>query len=128
MDILFLIGRITFGGFFIFSGINHFTKLQEMASYAKAKGVPFASAGVLMTGVLLLFGGLSLLLGVYPVLGIFLLAVFLVPTSLMMHDFWNVQDPMMKMNEMVNFMKNMALLGALLMFLAVPRPWPLSVG
>lgn len=127
MDILFLIGRILFGGFFISSGINHFTKWEEMSAFAKAKGVPLASTAVPMTGVLLLLGGSSLLLGAYPIWGIFLLAVFLIPTSLMMHAFWTVQDPMMKMNDMVNFMKNLALLGALLMFLAIPRPWPLSL-
>jgi hypothetical protein len=35
-----------------------------------------------------------------------------------MHAFWKVQDPTVKMGEMVNFMKNIALLGAVLIFLA----------
>ena len=75
---------------------------------------------------MLLLGGLSILLGAYPIARVILLAAFLIPVSFMMHDFWKVQDPQMKMGEMINFMKNMALLGALLMFLAIPRPWPAS--
>ena len=35
---------------------------------------------------------------------------------------------MQKMGDMVNFTKNMALIGCALMFLAIPQPWPYSVG
>ena len=45
----------------------------------------------------------------------------------MMHNFWTVEDAQMKMNDMINFTKNMALAGAALMLLALPRPWPLSL-
>ena len=128
MDIFFFIlGRIIFGGYFIFSGLHHFVDFEMMSEYAKAKGVPLPSGAVALTGVMLLLGGLSILLGAYPIVGVILLAAFLIPVSFMMHDFWKVQDPQMKMGEIINFMKNMALLGALLMFLAIPRPWPLSM-
>jgi hypothetical protein len=42
----------------------------------------------------------------------------------------SVQDPQMKMAEMVNFnfLKNMGLIGLLLMLAAIPRPWTLSLG
>jgi DoxX. len=127
MDILFLVGRIILAGYFLFSGINHFMRLGMMAGYAKMKGVPLPSVAVALTGLILTLGGLSILLGVYPLVGIILLVVFLIPVSFMMHDFWKVQDPQMKMGEMINFMKNMALLGALLMLSAIPTPWPFSV-
>lgn len=127
MDILFLVGRIIFGGFFIFNGINHFQRLTMMSNYAKSKGVPLASLAVTLTGILLILGGLSILLGAFPRVGIILLALFLIPTSFMMHNFWAITDPQMKMGEMINFMKNMALLGALFMFLAIPVPWTLGL-
>jgi hypothetical protein len=44
-----------------------------------------------------------------------------------MHNFWKDEDPQMKMADRINFMKNMALLGALLMLLAIPLPWPLRL-
>ena len=127
MDTLFLVGRIIFGGYFINSGINHFMRLKMMSDYAKMKGVPMPSVSVAFTGLILILGGLSMVLGVYPNVGLVLLVVFLIPVSFMMHSFWKIQDPQMKMGEMVNFMKNMALIGAVLMLSAIPTPWPFSI-
>jgi putative oxidoreductase len=127
MDTLFLVGRIIFSGFFLFNGINHFIKLRMMSEYSKMKGIPLPSIAVALTGLILIIGGLSILLGIYPLVGLGLLVVFLIPVSFMMHNFWKVQDSQMKMGEMVNFMKNMALLGAVLMLSVIPTPWPFSV-
>jgi putative oxidoreductase len=78
--------------------------------------------------VILLLGGLSMLLGVYPVIGIVLLIIFLLGVSFQMHTFWKVDDAQMKQIDMINFTKNMALAGALLMFLLLPHPWPMGLG
>lgn len=127
MDYLFLVGRILFGGYFVYNGINHFLNLKTMAGYAQSKGTPAPEVAVVGSGLMLVLGGLSILLGAYPVVGIALLIGFLVPTSFVMHNFWKAADPQTKMNDMINFTKNVALAAALLMFLAIPRPWPLSV-
>ena len=127
MPTLFLIGRIIVAGFFLFSGFNHFMLLGMMSDYAKMKGVPLPSAAVAITGLMLILGGLSILMGVYPVVGVILLCAFLLPVSIIMHNFWKIQDAQMKMTEMTNFLKNMALLGAVLMFLSIPQPWPFSL-
>jgi putative oxidoreductase len=127
-DIAFVVGRIIVGGFFIMNGIHHFQKLKMMAGYAKSKGTPAAEAAVGGTGVLLLLGGASLLLGFHPTIGAALLVIFLLGVSFKLHDFWAVQDPQMRMNERINFLKNMALLGFLLLTLAIPRPWVFSLG
>jgi putative oxidoreductase len=127
VDIAFLIGRIIAGGFFIMNGFNHFKNLGMMTGYAKMKGTPAPAVAVGGSGVLLLLGGFSLLLGYQPIVGIGLLIVFLLGVSFNIHNFWSVPDPQMKMAEMVNFTKNMALMGLLLMLAAVPRPWPMSL-
>jgi len=126
--IAFLVGRIIVAAFFITNGINHFAKLNMMAGYAKSKGTPSPSLAVGGTGVLLLLGGASLLLGYHPTIGAGLLVIFLLGVSFGIHNFWLVQDEQAKMGEMVNFLKNMALLGFLLMTLLIPRPWPMSLG
>jgi putative oxidoreductase len=128
MDVAFLIGRIVFGSYWLMAAINHFKNLAHMSDYAKAKGTPLPKLAVAGTGVLLLAGGLSMLLGVFPVIGIVLLIVFLLGVSVQMHSFWNVDDAQMKQMDVINFTKNMALIGALLMFLLLPRPWPMSLG
>ena len=128
METLFLLGRILFGGFFVLGGINHFRHTAMMAGFTASKGVPFPRFAVLGSGVLLLVGGLSLMTGFHPVTGIALLTVFLVPTTLTMHNFWADVDPNARMNNFVQFQKNLALLGAAWMLLLVPRPWPFGLG
>lgn len=130
MDILFLLGRILYGGYFVFNGINHFAKLDMMAQYAAMKKVPAPKLAVAGTGALLLLGGLSVLLGAWPQWGLWLIVVFLVGVTPQMHNFWAVTDPMQRMGEMVNFTKNVALLGAALMLMnvAAMQPWPYSLG
>jgi len=128
MNIIFLIGRIIVGVFYLFNASNHFFQVNALTGYAQSKGVPSPRLAVLAAGVLLLIGGLSILTGFLPLVGVIALVLFYVPVVFMMHAFWKVQDPMAKMGEMVNFTKDVALLGSALMFLAVPQPWPFGIG
>src|SRR5712691_2768022 len=112
--IVLLIGRVVFSFFFIYSGFNHLTKLSTYSQYAGSSGVPAPTIAVAVTGLMLLGGGFSILLGVQPKWGAALLLVFLVPTALMMHRFWAVSDPMMAAMQAANFWKNMSLAGAAL--------------
>ncbi len=128
MEIVFLIGRVIVGLYWLYNAFNHFTQTKSMIPYAKMKGVPLAEIAVPGTGLLLLIGGLSILTGIYPVAAVASLAVFLVPVTVMMHNFWADQDQMMKMTDTIMFAKNMALLGYTLVLLAIPQPWPFSLG
>jgi putative oxidoreductase len=127
LDTIFLIGRIIVGLYFLFAGYNHFKNLGFMSGYVTIKRIPAPKLAVAGTGVLLLAGGASVLLGLYPRAGIALLVLFLLGVSFTMHAFWRITDPQQRMGEQVNFLKNIALLGALLMFLAIPTPWPTSL-
>jgi len=127
MGIVFLIGRILFGGFFIMNGVNHFLQMKNMAAYSKSKGIPLPQAAVLATGALLVLGGLGIVLGMYIRFAVACLVLFLIPTTFMMHQYWKIQDPMARMGDQIHFMKNMALLGAALMLLAISTPWVFSL-
>ena len=127
MAIVFLIGRIIFGGYFLLNAYNHLVKGGHMAGYAASKGVPSPKLAIFVSGVLLLIGGVSMVLGLYPLIGVIALVVFLIPVSFMMHAFWKIQDPMARMGERIAFQKNMALIGAALMMLALSTPWIWSV-
>ena len=126
MEWLLLIGRIIFGGFFVFNGLNHFMNLGLMGEYALSKGTPAPKVAVAGTGVMLLVGGLSVVLGVLPVIGLILLVLFLVPVAVVMHNFWAVPEEQ-KINEQVNFMKNMGLAGAALALMYGASDWPLAL-
>ena len=127
-DILFLIGRIIVGGYFLMAAFNHFTNTGMMAGYAQSKGTPAPKLAVQGTGVLLLLGGLSFLLGYHPTIGTGLLILFLLGVTFKIHAFWLVTDPMARMNEQVHFGKNVVMIGFLLMTLMIYRPWHLSLG
>jgi len=126
-NIAFLIGRVIVGSFFLMNGFNHFAQLNMLTGYAKSKSIPAPKLAVGGSGVLLFLGGLSLLLGYHPTIGAALLVIFLLSVSFGIHNFWTIQDQQAKMGEMTHFLKNMAILGLLLMTLAIPRPWLMSL-
>lgn len=127
MEYLFLLGRILLGGYFIKNAYNHFKNAGMLSGYAASKGVPMAKMAVMFTGLLLLIGGLGILLGDFIELAVGCLVLFLVGVTFQMHKYWTVQDPMQRMGEHVNFYKNLALLGAVLMLLAIPQPWEFAL-
>ena len=121
-------GRVLFSMIFIMMGMTHFLKLNDMAGYAQTKGVPAPKVATVVTGIMILAGGLMVLLGWRRFIGAGLLAIFLIPNAFLMHAFWNENDPMAKMNEMGHFMKDLALAGAAL-FVAyhASYAWPMAL-
>lgn len=107
-----LLGRIFYSVIFIMSGPNHFK--AETIGYAAAQGVPLASIAVPLSGVIALLGGLSITLGYRAKLGAWLIVLFLIPVTLMLHRFWGLSDPQATMLQLAMFMKNLSLLGAAL--------------
>lgn len=128
LDILLLVGRLLFGGFFLISGVRHLTDAEAMSQYAESQGVPAPKLAVLGTGLLLIAGASSVLVGVYPRIGLAALALFLVGVSPVMHAFWRVEDPQQRANEQTQFLKNAALLGGVLALMTLSTPWALALG
>jgi putative oxidoreductase len=108
-----VLGRFFFALIFLMAGANHFS--SQTIAFAASQGVPLASIAVPLSGVLSIAGGLSILLGYRAKLGAWLIVLFLVPVTVMMHKFWLVQDPMMAQIQMILFMKNVAMLGGALL-------------
>jgi putative oxidoreductase len=108
-----VLGRLLFALIFLMAGANHFNK--QTIGYAASQGVPLAAIAVPLSGVLAIAGGLSILLGYRARLGAWLIVLFLIPVTLMMHKFWTVADPMMAQIQMILFMKNVSMLGGALL-------------
>lgn len=106
-------GRALYASIFLMAAFGHFS--PQTIAYAASQGVPFAGLAVPLSGVLALVGGLSVLLGYKAKVGAWLLVLFLVPVTLMMHNFWAVTDPMMAKMQQVMFMKNLSMLGGALL-------------
>lgn len=126
MDFLIFLARLLFSAIFISSGFGHLTANKSMAEYAGSQGVPAPKFMVALTGLMILFGGFSVLLGIWVKVGTILLILFLIPAAFMMHNFWAVDDPNMKQVQQAQFMKNLALAGAaFLIFYFGTGPWSL---
>lgn len=112
-----ILGSIIFGLFFLYSGFNHFKNEKDLTGYAKSKGVPSSRFAVLLSGGLMLLGGFGFVFGMYIQIAAVILLVCLVPITFMMHSFWKTSNPEHKMMEQIQFTKNLAIIGALLMLL-----------
>ena len=108
-----VLGRFFFALIFLMAVANHCSR--QPIAFSASQGVPLASIAVPFSGVLAIAGGLSVLLGYRARLGAWLIALFLIPVTLMMHKFWLVQDPMMAQIQMILFMKNVSMLGGALL-------------
>lgn len=124
MNFIVLLGRILFGLIFITSSLAHFSK--AVIAYGASQGVPMPSVLVPLSGVIALVGALSVIFGFKARLGAWLLVIFLIPCTLMMHKFWGLSDPMVSSLQQAMFMKNLSMLGAALLityFGAGPLSW-----
>jgi putative oxidoreductase len=119
-----LAGRQLFSMIFIIASAGHFTR-QTIESAARHH-VPLPMFLVPLSGVLAFVGGLSILFGYRTRFGAWLLIIFLVPVTVMMHNFWTVWDPATAQIERAMFMKNLTMVGAALL-IAYFGGGPLSV-
>lgn len=127
MIIAFIIGRIILGLYWIVVGYNHILPSAGTIGYAQSKGIKSAKLAVIASGVLALIGGLSIITGVLTTYGIAALVIFLLVVSFKMHPYWKTTEPMAKMNDKIQFEKNMSLAAAIIMLLAIGSPWMYSL-
>jgi uncharacterized membrane protein YphA (DoxX/SURF4 family) len=125
-QVAFLIGRIAVGGMYASAGLANLFDLEGKAAIVASKGVFEPKLLVFLASLLLLVGGISFVLGLRPRFGIAAITVFLIPVTLIMHNFWAFEG-MQQIIEIRAFMGNLALLGSTLMFLAIPRAWAFSL-
>jgi putative oxidoreductase len=121
-----LIGRLIVGGVFLWAAVDNLLELDSKSGYAASKGVAAPTALVTLASLILLAGAISILVGFRPPLGVAAIVLFLVPVTLMMHNFWALTG-LEQIIELHNFQGNVIMLGSAVMFLGIPRPWPFSV-
>jgi len=119
-------GRFLISVIFLLSGFGKIANFSNMAGYMASKGAPAPKVLLAIAAAAELAGGLSLLLGLWTRVGALGLFVFLIPTTLMFHNFWAVAAGMEQMNQQAHFLKNLAIMGGLLM-VAAYGPGPLSL-
>lgn len=113
MSYILFLGRLLFSAIFILASIGHFS--SEGINFAASQGVPFPVITVPVSGLIALFGGLSILLGYKARMGAWLIFLFLLPVTFFMHNFWNAADPAMANIQQAMFLKNLSIMGGALL-------------
>ena len=113
MDFIMLIGRILLASTFVASGIAHLTD-PGPTGFAQYKKVPAPALMTKLSGVLMLAGSVGFLLGIVGDLAALLTALLLLIMTVKMHDFWTIEDPQARQADMTGFMKNISMIGGLL--------------
>jgi putative oxidoreductase len=116
MDVLALVARILFVMIFLSSGLmGHLGAGRSMLTqFAAARRIPSPEFLVPLSGLWIVVGSLSVLLGIYGDVGTLMIALFVVATALFMHPYWKESDEQSKMQEQVQFSKDLALAGGAL--------------
>lgn len=111
-----LIARWCIAAIFIFSGASKLIFFDQTHAYMASKG--FTAIPLFLFGAVLLefVGGLSLILGYKTRFGATILLLFLIPTTAIFHDFWNVEGADRALQQLM-FLKNLAIFGGLLYIL-----------
>ncbi len=116
-SIIALLGRICIGLLFLWAGVAKIQGLEGTASYMASKQMPFITFFLPAAIVIQILGALSLIIGYKARWGAAVLIIFIVPASIIFHDFWNLQG-VERLTEQIMFMKDVGILGGLLGILA----------
>jgi putative oxidoreductase len=112
-----LLGRLAIATIFILAGVGKFLNYEGTAAYMASKGFSMVPFFLYAAATVEILGGLLLVLGWKTRFGAIILALFLIATTVIFHDFWRERPELVEV-QMINFLKNLAIFGGLLYILA----------
>jgi putative oxidoreductase len=122
-----LIVRIITGGYSIYLGLNQFLEYAVMTQYARNRGASFHAVLQGLAGFLPILGGISIATGFFPYVGMGMLITFLVPVTLLIHRFRGLGEAHLRMAHIGRFRTHMVIIGTILILLALPSAWSLTL-
>lgn len=115
-DVSRLLGRILLSVIFLWSGFGKITGFAGTAGYMASKGLPMVEVLLVLSIVIEIGGALMIILGWKARLAAAALFLWMIPVTLVFHNFWAMPPDQVQM-QMINFFKNLAIMGGLLMVL-----------
>lgn len=112
-----VVGRVMLALIFLMSGLNKIGGFEGTAAYMASKGVPLATLALVITILVEVGGAAMIILGYKARLGAAALFLWMIPVNIMMHNFWAVPEAA-KQVQMIMFMKNISMMGAMLLVMA----------
>jgi len=107
-----LVGRVLVAAIFVLSGIAKVADWSGSLSHMTDKHLPVPELLLAAAAAIEIVGGVALLLGLKARWAGLMLALYLVPVTLVFHHFWDLAGPE-RLMQMVHFMKNLAIMGGL---------------
>lgn len=108
-----VLGRLLIAVLFIPAGLSKITKFAATAGYMSSKGLPASEVLLVLTIIIELGGGIMILLGWRAAEAALVIALFLIPVTVIFHGFWGIEDAKMMTTQQHMFMKNVAIIGGL---------------
>ncbi len=125
--VLAVLGRLMVSTIFLLSAVgNKIPNFNKVAETMGDVGIPYPKVMLVGAIIFLIAGSLSIILGYQARIGATLLLVFLVLATYFFHNFWDISDPKVKQEQMIQFLKNLGLMGAMLLLVA-NGPGPMSL-
>ncbi|MDQ6917609.1 MAG: DoxX family protein [Pseudomonadota bacterium] len=113
-DALALVGRILLGLIFVLSGFQKLMGFSGLVGSIAGKGLPMAEVLAVLTIAIELGGGLLLVIGLEARWAALVLFLFIIPVTLVYHNFWTMDGAQYAMNK-IQFMKNLSIMGGMLL-------------
>lgn len=114
-------GRAFLGALFFISGVNKILHFSQVAEWMAGSGLPAANALLAVTIAIEVIGGLMLITGYMSRLAAIVIALFLIPVTIVFHAFWSA-DAAGFQGQLNHFLKNLAILGGMLLVIDRERP------
>jgi putative oxidoreductase len=121
-----LVGRIFLSIVFLLSGVMKITAFSQILPMMQAKGFPLPGVSLGIAAAVELIGAALLITGYQARLSAWVLFVYLIVATFVFHNFWAAQG-MEQQTQLINFLKNVAIMGGLLMVAAF-GPGRLALG
>jgi putative oxidoreductase len=112
-----LLGRILLAGIFVISGFGKITGFEGTAGEIASKGLPLPQVLTVIAILIELGGGLAILLGWKTRWAALAMVVLLIVITPIFHGYWGA-PPEQVMEQQINFMKNVSILGGMLLLFA----------
>ena len=109
-----LAGRILLAAIFLISGLNKLSDFSGTATFMAGAGLPASEFLLVLTILIEVAGGLLIVLGLYTRQLSLILFLFMIPVTAVFHNPWGAGDPAQLQQQMIHFLKNLAIMGGLL--------------
>jgi putative oxidoreductase len=110
-------GRFLIALIFLLSGFSKIGGFAGTAGFMASKGLPMAEVLLVLTIIIEIGGAVALIIGWQARLGAAALLLWMIPVTLVFHNFWAAPAAQQQI-EMAMFLKNLAMMGALLYVMA----------